>query len=515
MNKKIILIIIIIVLVTFGVYQVFLKEKKPEFTLIEVVRGDIVQEIFENGQVRRGEKINLIFENAGKIEKIFVQVDDEIKQGQELARLDTSNLYIQLQEVQAGLELARLNLNKLLAGASPEEIKIAESQLENAKITLGMAEENLKNSYQTAITILDISYPQIYNALDFVKEFIREYITIYDQDGRTIMRARDKIERAEAEAKFYLGIAKESSKKDEDVETALLIMKNSLEETFNNLETIREIVDKSAVYQEKVSAADKASLDVLKTNINGGLTNVINAQQTISSMKSNVETAQTKLQEGEHRLDLVKAEIRQVDVDLHQAQIRQAQTRVQFYENQIQKSKLISPIDGKVIEIKKRAGELVQPAIQDTVMVVLPAVPYEIKVNVYEENVVKISVGNPVEITPVAFPGKTFKGKITSISPAEKIIDAVVYYEITIGFEEAVEGIKPGMTADVVIRSDLKKNVLLLPRDVIQRKNGKTMVEVFKDGLIEERDIEIGLRGSDDMVQVLSGLEEGEKVIQR
>jgi len=329
------------------------------------------------------------------------------------------------------------------------------------------------------------------------------------------MRARDEIERAEAEAKLYLGIAKESSKKDEDVETALLIMKNSLEAAFNNLETIREIADKSVVYREKVSAADKTSLDTLKTNINGALTNVIGVQQTISSMKSNVETAQTKLQEAESRLDLIKAEVRQVDIDLSEAQIRQAQTRVQFYENQIQQSKLISPVAGKIIEIKKRIGELVQPTSQDVVIVVLPIAPYEIKVDIYEEDVIEISVGNSVEITLVAFPDKKIEGKVISISPAEKIVDGVVYYETTIGFEEMLEEVKPGMTADVNIKTAVRENVLSLPEDAIQRKDGKTIVEVFKNGQIQERDIEIGLRGSNDMVEVLSGLEEGEKVIQR
>lgn len=502
-------------MVTFGVYRVFLKEKKPEFNLIEVVRGDIVQEIFESGQVGRGEKINLIFENAGKIEKIYAGVGDEVKAGQELAKLDTSNLYIQLQDVQTGLELAQLNLNKLLAGAGPEEIKITETQLENAEITLGIAKENLKNSYETAITVSDGSYPQIYNALDFVKEFVGEYINIYDEDGRTIMRARDEIERAEAEAKLYLGIAKNNLNNDKNIETALLIMKNSLETAFDSLETIREIADKSAIYRERVSAADKASLDTLKTNINGALTNVIGVQQTISSMKSNVETAQTKLQEAESRLDLIKAEVRQVDIDLSEAQIRQAQTRVQFYENQIQQSKLISPAAGKIIEIKKRIGELVQPTSQDVVIVVLPIAPYEIKVDIYEEDVIEISVGNSVEITLVAFPDKKIEGRVISISPAEKIVDGVVYYETTIGFEEMLKAIKPGMTADVIIQADLKENVLIISRDAIQEKDDKTIVEVFKNGQIQERDIEIGLRGSNDMVEVLSGLEEGEKVIQR
>lgn len=65
-NKKIILAILIIVLLIIGLYLVFFKEKNNGFTIIEVVKGNIVQEIFESGQVKRGEKINISFKNSGQ-----------------------------------------------------------------------------------------------------------------------------------------------------------------------------------------------------------------------------------------------------------------------------------------------------------------------------------------------------------------------------------------------------------------------------------------------------------------
>jgi len=507
MTKKRILIIGIVVVLVVLIFQVFLNNKKPEFNLAQVARGTIYQEIFESGQVVMGEKINLTFKNAGRIEKIYAAVGDEIEEGQELAKLETTDLEIQLQQAKISLELAQLNLAKLLAGASPEEIKIAQNQVENAKISFNVAQGNLENSYETALTVLDSSYPQIYNALDFVKEFISEYIVVYDEDSRKIINIRSEIEEMKKQAK--------DSVDNENIEVALLVMKNSLETTFNNLEIIRGIINDSVIYRDKVSSTDKTSLDTLKTNINSALFNIISAQQTISSKKLSLEAAKTSLQEAENRLSLITAESRQVDIDLYQTQIEQAQTQVQFYKNELQQSKLISPVRGKIAEIKKRVGELVQPVAQDTVLVILPTVPYEIKVNIYEEDIVKIKVGNAVEITLVAFPKEKFKGRIISISPAEKIIDEVVYYETTIGFDEAPESIKPGMTADIVIQTDPKENVLIIPGDAVQKKGGKTIVEVFADGLTQEREIETGLRGTDDMVEVLSGLEEGEKVILR
>jgi len=91
----------------------------------------------------------------------------------------------------------------------------------------------------------------------------------------------------------------------------------------------------------------------------------------------------------------------------------------------------------------------------------------------------------------------------------------VVYYEITIDFEEVPEGVKPGMTADLVIKVDFKENVLIIPEKAAQKKDNRVIVEVLRNEVIEERDIEIGLRGSDDMVEVISGLNEGEKIILR
>lgn len=512
MTKKRILIIGTIVALVVLFFQVFLNNKKPEFDLAQVARGTIYQEISESGQVTMGEKINLAFKNTGRIKKIYAKVGDEVKEGQELAKLETADLEIQLQQAKISLELAQLNLDKLLAGASPEEIKIAQNQVENAKISLNIAQQNLENSYETTLIILNSSYPQIYNALDFTKEFIQRYISVYDEDTRKIINSKDQIESAEETAKFYLETIKKDSS-NENIKTALLVMKNSLEITFNNLETMREIINNSVIYQGKVSPSDKTYFDALKININNALNNVINGQQAISSKEKSLEAAKTSLQEAENRLGLITAESRQVDIDLCQAQIKQAQTQVQLYENELEQSKLISPVHGRIIEIKKKVGELVQPTAQDAVIVILPVALYEIKVNIYEEDVVKIKTGNTVEITLVAFPGEKFQGTIVSISPAEKIIEDVVYYEITIGFEEAPEGIKPGMTADLVIQTDLKENVLIIPGDAIQKKEGKTIVKVFKNGLIQEREVEIGLKGVDNMLEIISGLQEGEKVI--
>jgi len=512
--KRQILIIIAAVILVVLVYQVFFKEKKSEFEFTEVVLGTVSQEIFETGQVEKGEKLNLNFGNIGKIEKIYVALGDEVQAGDELASLDATDLNFQLQEVNAAYEVAQLNLKKLLDGATAEEVRTSQAQLNSAQTAFSNSQDALQKSFQTGLAVLGNSYPSIYNALVYVKQFIFDYVNFFDSDTGKIITARDVIEETEQETKVNLD-ALALNPTNDNIKASLAIMKDSLEKTYSHLEAIRSVVDTSAVYKNKVSTADRTSLDTFKTNVNTALGNIITAQQAIYSAEANVETMRANLQEAENSFNTISGDPRQVDVDLYSAQVKQALARVQFYQSEIQQSKIISPVDGKIAEINLREGESVQASLSGAVIVLLPSSPYEIKVDIYEEDVVKINLGNSVDISLIAFSGKTFPGKVIAISPAEKMVEGVVYYETTIGFEETPGDIKPGMSADITIKAQSKENVLVLPEGAIMTNGNRNFVEVFINGKIEERDIGIGLKGNNDMVEIISGLKEGEKVVLR
>ncbi|MBZ9572186.1 efflux RND transporter periplasmic adaptor subunit [Patescibacteria group bacterium] len=508
MNKKIISIIIIILVIIFGVYQGFIKKEKPFFTLTEVYRGIVSQEVSETGTVKKGEEINLSFKAAGRIEKIYVKVGDKIESNTALAKLDTSQLSIQLQEARAALLVAQAQLDKLLAGASAEEIKIAETEVKNSQIALDTTKENLDQAFEDAIISLDDSYLKLYNASNIVESIRQTYFNTTDQESLEVKENEVRIENAVSRAKSYLDIAKDNPE-DENIDVAFSEMKKALDTTSKALAIIRETCE-APVYRNTVSSTDKTSLDTQRTNINTALTNITNSQQTISSMKLNMEAAEGQLQKAEDQLALVMAKPQKEDIDLYEAQIKQTQAQINLIENQIEEATIISPTEGQITKTNKEIGEMVQPS--ETVISFISASPFQIKADIYEEDVVKINVDNSVDIILTAFPDEILKGKVVLIDPAEKLIEGVVYYEVTIDFEETRKGIKPGMTADIVIRTASKENVLIIPEVAIQTKDDKTIVEVFKNGQIEEREIKIGLLGSDDMVEVISGLKEGEEV---
>jgi len=509
MNKKYIIIGIIILLVVVGLYQILFNQKEAEFEQVEVKRGEVSQAVSETGQVQKGEKINLGFKNAGRIAGVYVVVGSRVGWGQTLATLDTSDLAISLQEAESALEIAQVDLAKLLAGATPEDIQVAQTKVDNKQTALDIAKQNLDDAYEDSLYILDDAYLKAYNAKKKVDVVQRDYFGGNDQESITVKSKKDKIEDAIESIKSYLDDAKADSSYS-NIGLALAEAESKLSDISDALGAVRDMCDEAS-YRNTVSSTDKDALDTHRSNINTASTDIVNAKQAITSKDLAINTAEGNLQEAQDELASLLAPPREEDKSLYEAKVKQAQSQVDALENQVEETVLRSPAAGQIVEVKKRAGELVQPALQEAAIVLLPDDDYEIEVDIYEEDVVKVKIGNSVDISLVAFPEKAFGGKVISIDPAEKLVEGVVYYEVVIGFEEAPDDIRPGMTADISIKTALRENVLILPEDVIFERDGKNFVEVLINDKLTEKEVEIGL--ADDMVEIISGLEEGEKVI--
>ena len=533
-NKKIIIGIVLASVLVFGFYQIFIKKEKEEtMSLGEVSLGQVFQAITETGIVSAKKEINLNFNRIGTIDKIYTTVGDEVRAGQKLVKLDTSQLEIQLTEATAFLSLKQAMLGQLIAGVSDEDIRLAETAVSNSETALQSAEQNLINinsiaennlnqSYESALNLLSATYLKLQNTFNIVNGIQRKYFTKGDQEGFSVRENKEKIENAMNTVALFAQNDKNASHKEIDI--ALIEARSAIALTANSLDAIKDITETHA-YRNKVSATEKALLDTEKTTINTASLSIANSQRVISSTKltnqASINTAQTRkfsmqgqLKSAKNVLDIKKAGPRKTDIDVYNAQIAQAKSRIRLLDKQIRESTLISPIDGVVAHINRKTGEISQAP--SPVISVVSSGDFQIEAFIYEEDVVKIATGDLVDVVFVAFPDETFRGKIVSINPTEKLIDRVVYYEITIGALEGLPAeIKPGMSVDIAIKTALRENVLIVPEDAISRIDGQYVVRVFKDGEIKERKIEIGLEGDNNMVEIISGLEEGEKIVKK
>jgi RND family efflux transporter MFP subunit len=491
----------------------------------------VIQEVSESGTVNKGDIIPLSFKTVGQLEKIYVKAGDIVKKGAILAKLDNAQLYIQLQQSRANLALSQAELDKLIAGASQEQIQVTQTAVDNAKTTLtnkerdltniqASAVNDLKETYEDALNTLDDAYLKAYNALTTVTSIQSKYFSDNDQYSLDIKTYKKSIEDTAAEMKVFLDEAKLNSS-ESNIDSALSNFEKNLSDIRNDLTGIRIIVENDS-YRKIVSSTDRTSLDTQRDYVNTAYTDIIGERQGIVSMElanetdidtatANVATARDALRTAEDNLALTVAEPRTEDVNLYQAKVSSAQASVDILENQIYDASLRSPVDGTVASVDKLAGETVQATV--SVISVLPLEEFEIDVDIYEEDIVKINENDLVKISLVAFPGQTFEGRVVLIEPAEKLIDGVVYYEVRISFNSAPEGLKQGMTADISIITDSKNNVLVVSDDAVQKNGDKALAQILENGKPKEKEIKIGLEGDNDLIEVVEGLSEGEKVI--
>jgi multidrug efflux pump subunit AcrA (membrane-fusion protein) len=141
---------------------------------------------------------------------------------------------------------------------------------------------------------------------------------------------------------------------------------------------------------------------------------------------------------------------------------------------------------------------------------------YKITANVPEVDIAKVKIADVAEVTLDAYGSdEKFVATVSSIDPAETIIEGVPTYKVTLRFNDRDTRIKSGMTANIVMRTNEKKDVLVVPARAILLHEGDNTryVRLLVGGVAKEIPVQIGLRGSNGMVEILSGLNQGDQVV--
>lgn len=239
--------------------------------------------------------------------------------------------------------------------------------------------------------------------------------------------------------------------------------------------------------------------------------------QNNASAAAQVASASASLASREAELAQIKADPRSVDLAGLEAAVAIAQAQYEGALANAADAQMISPIDGQVTAINIDVGE--QASAGATMMTVLSTSDqFEIVMDIPEADIAKIRAGQTSEVTFDAFgDDRVFAGSVLSVDPAEKLIEGVVFYEakVVLNSAEDVTGIKPGMSANVTIKTGEAKNILFVPKRALLEENGVKYVRIPKDsdGNFDRRTVTVGLYADDGSAEITSGLSEGETVI--
>lgn len=181
---------------------------------------------------------------------------------------------------------------------------------------------------------------------------------------------------------------------------------------------------------------------------------------------------------------------------------------------------ITAPIDGTIANLKIANGNQVVASNLGSnvpVLIIGDFSSYNVLIQVNEIDLAKVATDQKATITFDAISGKTLNGTVTQIDTVGTSTQGVVTYGVTVHVDDSDATIKTGMTATIVIETNKRENVLVVPNAaVVPYKGGKAVQVVVetanKPTQQTYREVTIGLKGTTE-TEILTGVTEGEKVV--
>ena len=174
------------------------------------------------------------------------------------------------------------------------------------------------------------------------------------------------------------------------------------------------------------------------------------------------------------------------------AQIRRTEGTLNQTRDQLSKTTILAPNDGTISSLSSEVGERVvgtgmNPGTE--IMRVANLNDMEVRVNVNENDVVNVKVGDKARISIDAYPGRRFAGTVKEIASAAKTTGAntqeeVTNFQVKIRISDKDLRLRPGMSASVDIETKTVADVVAIPIQAVtvrSREGSKTIDQLASD----------------------------------
>jgi HlyD family secretion protein len=491
----------------------------PSYEAETVLRGTVEYVVSVTGRTEPAQRLELGFVSGGRVQNMYAKEGEYVTRGTLLATLENPSLQTQIQEAEARLAREEALYAELIA-----PLRLVSSELEGAKVT--QAEQALRMNDGVVRAVLE----GVYSALDDALH--REIDTLYE-GAPSNPRFGIQFESAGTTYNLQANFEKELRLNElrREVSVALVRMRErsvqaegkdlsmQLKDTEDDLrrfemlctelaQAINRYMPDSAeelsVYTPFQSAVQRARLTVTQKRAE--------IAQTLSTRESLVRA----YERAERERDVALAGARFESVQVQQASIAVAKSALLNVRARASDAELRAPIAGRVVSVVPSVGELVRP-FDAVCMLEGGEGQYQIEVYIPEVDIARVQLGNPAKVTFDAFGREVvFTAEVTRIALVETVREGVPTYKTTLFFTEQIDPsyvLRPGMTADIDISTEQRIDVLKVPTRSVLGTGTERMVRVVSGGMLTERRVEVGLRGSDGATEIRAGLQEGDEVV--
>jgi HlyD family secretion protein len=235
---------------------------------------------------------------------------------------------------------------------------------------------------------------------------------------------------------------------------------------------------------------------------------VAQAQAGIKSAGANLVLAEARLAQldkDRNRLEALKGkdlasaeavekahtdyDVQHAEVEARREEVSRMRANLEDAEADLRKTAYRSPVDGIVSRLSIEMGEIVMTGTMNNpasvIMTISDLGMMQVEAEVDESDIVDVHPGQPAKITVDAIPDTTFKGHVVTVgnsgrqsTPGASASEEVVNFEVKVQFDHPDRRLKPGMTADVEVETQIHPEVLAVP---IQALVARSRLALEKD----------------------------------
>ena len=180
------------------------------------------------------------------------------------------------------------------------------------------------------------------------------------------------------------------------------------------------------------------------------------------------------------------------------------------------RSKLVTPISGLILRLARDENDQPLPdgqlVSQGYVAAQIAPTDHLIAdVDLVGRDVARAAPGQSTRVRHHALKDE-FDGEVIRLAPEVDPMTRTLRAEVRVDNRE--RKLRPGMFVEVTMVVDRREDVIVAPREAVTERGGKKVVFVLNGQRVDRRDVKIGL-GDDDIVEILNGVEKGERIVVR
>lgn len=339
---------------------------------------------------------------------------------------------------------------------------------------------------------------------DDIQDQIRQLesqLKVYDSSIKSAQISLEHVNGGQTQAQLlqYENAVKNASTALENAQIAVTTSKASLDDITVTYENKKSLYDAGVISKNEFDSTELAYTQ---------------AKNAYEQAQLSVQNAQTQLTQAQENMDIFKNKITKENEETAQSGVNSAyaskesvMTQLDIARKSLNDTSIVSPITGTISQ--KNINETNMVSAQSVPFVIVDDSVMKVNVNVSENIINSISLGDEVMVNISAYSQEPVKGKISNITPAA---DTTGTYPVKIEIQNADGKIKGGMKAELSFISDKSSGNIVVPLDTVLTNQTSSYVYVVENGKAVKKEVTTGVENGTE-IEILSGVNVGENII--